>query len=52
LELAYGLGYSMEEIAAITCSPIGTVKTRMFHAREKLRHHLPALGTPGGHVYS
>ena len=48
LELAYGLGHSIEEIAAITCSPIGTVKTRMFHAREKLRHYLPALGTPGG----
>src|ERR1700728_3030999 len=48
LELAYGLGHSIEEIAAITCSPIGTVKTRMFHAREKLRYYLPALGTPAG----
>jgi RNA polymerase sigma-70 factor (ECF subfamily) len=48
LELAYGLGHSVEEIAAITCSPIGTVKTRMFHAREKLRHYLSALGTPSG----
>jgi RNA polymerase sigma-70 factor (ECF subfamily) len=51
LELAYGLGCSLEEIAAITCSPIGTVKTRMFHAREKLRHRLPALGTPSGRAY-
>jgi RNA polymerase sigma-70 factor (ECF subfamily) len=51
LELAYGLGHSIEEIAAITCSPIGTVKTRMFHAREKLRHYLPALGTPRGQGY-
>jgi RNA polymerase sigma-70 factor, ECF subfamily len=51
LELAYGLGHSIEEIAAITCSPIGTVKTRMFHAREKLRHYLPALGTPSGKGY-
>jgi RNA polymerase sigma-70 factor (ECF subfamily) len=51
LELAYGLGHSIEEIAAITCSPIGTVKTRMFHAREKLRHYLPALGTPRGKGY-
>jgi RNA polymerase sigma-70 factor (ECF subfamily) len=52
LELAYGLGHSVEEIAAITCSPIGTVKARMFHARKKLRHYLPALGTPSekGHL--
>jgi RNA polymerase sigma-70 factor (ECF subfamily) len=41
LVLAYGLGHSVEEIAEITCSPIGTVKTRMFHAREKLRRYLP-----------
>lgn len=47
LELAYTMGHSMEEIAAITDSPVGTVKARMFHAREKLRHHLPALGGAG-----
>ena len=51
LELAYGLGHSVEEIAEITCSPIGTVKTRMFHAREKLRDYLPAPGTPTGKGY-
>lgn len=44
LELAYHMGHSLEEIAQITGSPIGTVKARMFHARQKLRHHLPALG--------
>src|SRR5579871_6925423 len=43
LELAYGLGYSLEEIAAVTESPVGTVKARMFHAREKLRQCLPRL---------
>jgi RNA polymerase sigma-70 factor (ECF subfamily) len=44
LELAYHMGHSMEEIAAITDCPVGTVKARMFHAREKLRQYLPALG--------
>lgn len=44
LELAYNMGYSLEEIAAITNAPIGTVKARMFHARQKLRHSLPGLG--------
>jgi len=44
LELAYHLGHSLEEIAAITDCPVGTVKARMFHAREKLRQYLPGLG--------
>ena len=44
LELAYNMGHSIEEIAEITDSPVGTVKARMFHAREKLRQYLPALG--------
>ena len=44
LELAYQMGHSLEEIAAITAAPIGTVKARMYHARERLRHYLPALG--------
>jgi RNA polymerase sigma-70 factor (ECF subfamily) len=44
LELAYHMGHSLEEIAAITECPVGTVKARMFHAREKLRHYLPTLG--------
>jgi RNA polymerase sigma-70 factor (ECF subfamily) len=44
LELAYHMGHSLEEIAAITECPVGTVKARMFHAREKLRHYLPNLG--------
>jgi len=43
LELAYHMGHSLEEIAAITECPVGTVKARMFHAREKLRHYLPHL---------
>jgi RNA polymerase sigma-70 factor (ECF subfamily) len=44
LELAYNMGHSLEEIAQITECPVGTVKARMFHAREKLRQYLPGLG--------
>jgi len=47
MELAYTLGHSVDEIAAISDCPVGTVKARMFHAREKLRHALPALGGAG-----
>lgn len=43
LELAYHMGHSLEEIAEITDSPVGTVKARMFHARKKLRQSLPTL---------
>lgn len=43
VELSYFGGYSYEEIAAITGCPVNTVKTRMFHARAKLRKALPAL---------
>ncbi len=43
LELAYVGGHSLEEIAVITDSPVGTVKARMFHARVKLRNLLPVL---------
>jgi RNA polymerase sigma-70 factor (ECF subfamily) len=47
LELAYGQGHSCEEIAEIMDCPVNTVKTRMFHARGKLRTLLPQLaGTP------
>lgn len=45
LELAYGGGHSLEEIAAIMQCPLGTVKARMFHARVKLRNLLPDLAT-------
>lgn len=43
LELSYLMGHSCEEIAEIMQSPVNTVKTRMFHAREKLRCSLPRL---------
>jgi RNA polymerase sigma-70 factor (ECF subfamily) len=44
LELACHMGYSLLEIADITDAPIGTVKARMFLARQKLRQQLPTLG--------
>ena len=43
LELTYFLGHSCEEIAAIVDCPVNTVKTRMFHARRKLKLLLPTL---------
>jgi RNA polymerase sigma-70 factor (ECF subfamily) len=49
LELAYVLGHSCEEIAAITSCSVNTVKTRLFHARRKLSTLLPRLaGNPAG----
>jgi RNA polymerase sigma-70 factor, ECF subfamily len=40
LELTYYLDHSCEEIAEIMECPVNTVKTRMFHARRKLRSFL------------
>ena len=44
LELAYFVGHSCEEIAAIMNCPVNTVKARMFQARIKLRNLLPKIG--------
>ena len=46
LELSYFLGHSCEEIAEIAACPVNTVKTRLFHARQKLRELLPQLAEP------
>jgi RNA polymerase sigma-70 factor (ECF subfamily) len=43
VELTYYLGHSCAEIAEILDCPVNTVKTRMFHARRKLRVRLPVL---------
>lgn len=42
LELAYVGGYSCDEIGAIMGCPTNTVKTRLFHARRKVRAALDA----------
>ncbi|MGH8235946.1 MAG: RNA polymerase sigma factor [Steroidobacteraceae bacterium] len=48
MEFSYLMGHSCEEIAQIMQCPVNTVKTRMFHAREKLRRSLPRLA--GGNL--
>lgn len=43
VELVYGEGHTLEDVATIMHCPVGTVKARLFHARVKLRNVLPAL---------
>ncbi len=43
VELTYFFGYSYIEIAEIMDCPVNTVKTRMFHARRRLKKLLPQL---------
>jgi RNA polymerase sigma-70 factor (ECF subfamily) len=43
MELTYYQGMHYSEIAEVMGCPENTVKTRMFHARKKLRTLLPAL---------
>jgi RNA polymerase sigma-70 factor, ECF subfamily len=47
IELACYFGLSIAEVAAITGSPEGTVKTRMFYGRERLRVILLELAGDG-----
>ena len=48
LELGYFGGLSQREIAERTGQPLGTVKTRMRLALQKLRSQLQMLGSEGG----
>ena len=48
LELGYFGGLSQTEIAERTGQPLGTVKTRMRLALQKLRSQLQVLGSEGG----
>lgn len=43
IELVYGVGHTLDEVATIMQCPVGTVKARLFHARVKLRNVLPVL---------
>ncbi|HWM93093.1 MAG TPA: sigma-70 family RNA polymerase sigma factor [Thermoanaerobaculia bacterium] len=47
VELTYYHGFSYQEIAEIMSCPVNTVKTRMFHARRRLKELLPTLGVFG-----
>jgi RNA polymerase sigma-70 factor (ECF subfamily) len=40
IELTYYFGYSCAEVAQLLDCPVGTVKTRLFHARRRLKHYL------------
>lgn len=44
--LVYFLGLSCDETANVTGVPASTVKTRMFHARRKMKQHLIASSVP------
>lgn len=44
VELTFLHGFSYQEIAQIAGCPVNTVKTRMFHAKRRLREALGGLG--------
>lgn len=47
IELTYYQEMSIAEIAEVMNCPANTVKTRMFHARKRLKELLQAVGTTG-----
>ncbi len=48
IDLVYYHEASVEEVADIVAIPVGTVKTRLFHARKKLAELLVAAGVDRG----
>jgi RNA polymerase sigma factor (sigma-70 family) len=47
VELTYYYGLPYQEIAEIMGCPVNTVKTRMFHARRRLKELRPGMGVSG-----
>jgi len=47
VELTYYYGLPYQEISEIMGCPVNTVKTRMFHARRRLKELFPGLGVSG-----
>jgi RNA polymerase sigma factor (sigma-70 family) len=48
VELTFFHGLSYREVAQVVGCPVNTVKTRMFHARRRLRELLPELAEEAG----
>lgn len=48
VELTFYHGLSYREVAEVVGCPVNTVKTRMFHARRRLRDLLPELAEEAG----
>lgn len=47
IDLRHGHDFSYEEIAEVTGLPLGTVKNRIFRAREMMRKQLEVVGITG-----
>jgi RNA polymerase sigma-70 factor (ECF subfamily) len=45
--LRHGLDFSYDEIAEVTGLPLGTVKNRLFRAREMMRQQFVEKGITG-----
>jgi RNA polymerase sigma factor (sigma-70 family) len=48
VHLFYGEDLSIEEVASALAIPAGTVKSRLYHARETLKRHMGAASSAAG----